>query len=113
MLQAVLKEIRSSSFFIILIVVSFTQAQTYYLDAVAGIDTNPGSSDLPWQTFTKAQSSIVSGDTVILQPGSYGPFTQKKTYTDWVTYKSASPHAAITGTVYLIKSSAYFRFDGL
>ena len=49
-------------------------SQTYYLDAVNGNDSNPGTSDQPWQSLTKAQSSLVPGDKVLLADGDYGEF---------------------------------------
>ena len=39
-------------------------AQTYYLDAVNGDDSNPGTSNQPWRTLGKAQSVLAEGDKV-------------------------------------------------
>jgi hypothetical protein len=65
-------------------------AATYYLDAVNGEDTNPGTSELPWKTLSKAQSEITDGDTVILATGDYGNFIEIDIpHTDWITYQAA------------------------
>jgi len=42
-------------------------AATYYLDAVNGDDSNPGTSNQPWQTITKVESDAEEGDTVIIR----------------------------------------------
>jgi Protein of unknown function (DUF1565). len=43
---------------------------TWYV-ATNGVDTNPGTSNSPFATITKAQSSAASGDTVYLRGGTY------------------------------------------
>jgi hypothetical protein len=45
-------------------------AAVYYV-ATDGLDTNPGSSDSPFATITKAQSAAAAGDTVYLRGGTY------------------------------------------
>ena len=47
-------------------------AATYYVDADNGDDSNPGTSDAPWRTIAKAESSAVNGSTVYLRSGNYG-----------------------------------------
>ena len=42
----------------------------YYV-STTGSDSNPGTLDLPWRTIQKANSTMVSGDTVIVSPGTY------------------------------------------
>ena len=49
-------------------------AATYYLDANNGNDSNLGTSSQPWKTLSKAQSIVISGDTVIVRDGSYGEY---------------------------------------
>jgi len=44
-------------------------ASVYYI-ATNGIDTNPGTSNSPFATITKAQSAAASGDTVYLLGGT-------------------------------------------
>jgi len=63
---------------------------TYYLDADEGNDTTgDGSSGNPWATLTKAQATVVSGDTVKLYGGNYGAFAQTNpSYSSYVTYEA-------------------------
>ena len=52
--------------------VSATTAQpNYYVDGVAGLDTNPGTSASPWKTISKAASVLTAGQTVLIRPGVY------------------------------------------
>jgi parallel beta-helix repeat protein len=50
---------------------SFTSSDGYYVDAVNGNDSNPGTSALPWLTMIKAAKTLVAGDTVHVRPGVY------------------------------------------
>ena len=69
-------------------------AATYYLDAVNGSDSNPGTSDEPWQTLSRAMpdysgagTRVTDGDTVQLRSGNYGNFTygtNDPIRTDWI-----------------------------
>ena len=45
-------------------------ASTYYV-ATNGVDTNPGTSNAPFATITRAQTAATSGDTVYLRGGTY------------------------------------------
>ncbi len=64
-------------------------AATYYLDAVDGLDSQDGSSGLPWQTLSKAQSVVVSGDVVYIRAGSYGAYTEANvTRSSYITYEA-------------------------
>ena len=53
-------------------------AATYYIDAVRGDDSNPGTSAAPWRTMAKAESSAVNGSTVYLRNGNYGEVSINK-----------------------------------
>ena len=47
-------------------------AITYYVDAVNGSDSNPGTtSDYPWKTITYALTQVATGDTVNVADGLY------------------------------------------
>ena len=47
-------------------------AETCYVDARSGKDSNPGTSlDAPWRTMEKANSSLLPGDTVFVRAGVY------------------------------------------
>jgi len=82
---------------------------TYWVDASIGDDSNPGTSDLPWQTLTRARidcsgaPKVAYGDVVAVRDGLYGGFNLDKScfplwgqdYTVplppeqlWVTYKA-------------------------
>lgn len=46
-------------------------ASTYYV-APTGSDSNPGTTAAPWRTIQKAANTLAAGDTVVVQPGTYG-----------------------------------------
>jgi len=89
---------------------SVVLAESYYVDAVNGDDSNPGTEAQPWKTISKAQTEISAGDTVILRTGDYGKFTdtfaddiisgEPYTYTLppetlWTTWKADSGHTPV------------------
>jgi hypothetical protein len=43
----------------------------YYVDAAAGLDTNPGTSGQPFQTITKALTTADSNKIIKVNPGTY------------------------------------------
>lgn len=48
----------------------YAAGATYYVSP-AGSDSNPGTEAAPWQTLTKAASSLQAGDTAIFEDGVY------------------------------------------
>src|SRR5690242_8393002 len=48
-------------------------AAAFWVDPVAGVDTNPGTSAAPFRTLQKALSKgvVAPGDTINLKPGNY------------------------------------------
>jgi len=96
-------------------IVSTISAATYYLDAVNGNDSNPGTSSHPWKTLSRAyydhdndgvDGYVQRGDTVLIYDGNYGGFEQNgynawnnytgdlnepfdSNYSGWITYKAA------------------------
>jgi hypothetical protein len=65
-------------FFIFFWSSGLTQAQdgrSFFVDAVLGNDTNPGSLSQPWKTIQKAADTLQHGDTVTVLDGDYS--TQK------------------------------------
>ena len=48
------------------------QGQTYYVDPAGSDHTGDGSADYPWQTIQHAASLVAAGDTVLINPGTYG-----------------------------------------
>jgi len=96
------------------------EAATYYLDAVKGTDDNPGTSDQPWQTLSRAYTwysgiqapKVQEGDTVVFRDGVYGGddgFRESTRYDpgsrwllfrdNWITYKAAPGHTPIISKV--------------
>jgi len=97
---------------------NITNAATYYLDAINGNDTTgDGNSSLPWKTLAKAQSIVVSGDTVIVRDGSYSSYSENDIVrTDWVTYKAAVGHTPVLSGISITQTNlnnSYLIFDGL
>jgi parallel beta-helix repeat protein len=88
---------------------ALSSASTYYLDAINGSDaTGTGTSVKPFKTFAKALGTVVSGDTVLMNNGSYGAIEAGRTpgqpwemtafdlFSNWVVFKAApgqTPHA--------------------
>jgi hypothetical protein len=59
-------------FFIPLFLISSTIAKTYYVDCINGLDTHLGTSLLEsWKTVTKANQTLVAGDTLLIKGGIY------------------------------------------
>ncbi len=123
-MRNVLKTIRLSRIKLLIVVtVMLFSAQialpaTYYLDAINGNDSNPGTSEAPWKTLPKAQSSVSGGDTVIMRNGEYGGWIEYNTaHSDWVTYKAADGHSPeLTKIIvenYPPWQDVYLTFDGL
>ena len=57
---------------ILFLICSSVLAQTYYVDPVAGLDTNPGTITLPFQTISYANSKMSSsGGYIYLRGGTY------------------------------------------
>jgi parallel beta-helix repeat protein len=119
-----------------LILPQTSQAATYYVDIdgvgedgilgttddVISNDTNPGTSSAPWKTLTKAQATLVHGDTVLVRNGNYGSLSFVSTvdsnnWTEKITYKAALGHTPVL--TYLESNSnsklvhRYLEFDGL
>jgi len=87
-------------------------AETYYVDAINGNDADPGTSEQPWKTLSKAHTTMVSGDTAIVKDGDYGSFDMVigSDRTDWITYRAADGHTpTISGTVAGISAALQIR----
>lgn len=56
--------------FLVLCKASSGVASTYYV-TTNGVDTNPGTSNAPFATITRAQTAATAGDTVYLRGGTY------------------------------------------
>lgn len=93
-------------------------AETYYLDAASGDDGGDGTIASPWKTISKAQSTVVSGDTVILYAGDYGNYTESNhsARTNWVTYRAntgADVHLDYVAITNSSLTESYLAFDGI
>jgi len=96
---------------------STSLATDYYVDAVNGDDSNPGTTESPWKTIGKAQTETNEGDVIILRDGNYGALVDTTgDRSDWVIYKSDSGAQPVLTYVDLKASqyrNAYLRFEGI
>jgi hypothetical protein len=53
----------------------FSAGTTYYV-APNGNNANPGTEAQPWQTITKANQTLVAGDTVYIKAGTYSSYIE-------------------------------------
>ena len=76
-----------------------TGAMTYYVDP-SGLDTNPGSQAQPWATIQHAVDTIIGGDTVIVNAGTYAGARIRVSGTSIAvkTIRAATAGAAIINT---------------
>ncbi|HLB74638.1 MAG TPA: putative Ig domain-containing protein, partial [Sedimentisphaerales bacterium] len=107
-----------------LIAANAAHGATYYLDAVNGDDSNPGTTDLPWQTLSRAYagysgegSKVQEGDTVYFRNGDYGEFREtglSGNRTNWITYAAASGHSPNLSNIYVSDGNydAYLKWSG-
>ena len=73
---------------------SWAAGATYYVDAAAGNDANPGTSAAPWRSLAKINgAALTAGDTVLLRRGQ--SFTGELTLT-----RSGTATARITIDAY-------------
>jgi len=96
-----------------------SNAKTYYLSEINGLDTNTGTRQLPWKTLAKAQSVVQQGDTVLLRNGNYGVFSSNVgsvKNTNWINYMAEIGQDAVrferivvTGT----NADAYLNFENI
>jgi parallel beta-helix repeat protein len=90
-----------------------------YVSASSGNDSNSGSAEAPWRTLSKAVSSVVAGDVVVLEPGTYGAvgttttFGQSGSSSAPIVFTSAprSEPAVIRG--YIRVTGSHMRLDSL
>ena len=102
-------------------------AAGYYIDTAhpAASDSNPGTEALPWKTVTKANQTLVAGDTVYIKAGSYttyiapsysGNSSNRITYraygSDVVTIQNASYGILLNGKSYItIQGINFYNLD--
>jgi len=105
---------------IVLVLPATASAAFYYLDAINGSDANPGSSSAPWQSLSRAQAVVKSGDVVLLNSGNYGPFNEihssNPSRNNWITYRAQAGHTPVFEKIYIYntqKFPTYLLFDGI
>lgn len=84
-------------------------ANTYFV-ANSGLDSNAGSQAAPWLTIQHAVDTIVAGDTIIVQPGSYAGCRIGKSGTALAV---CTLKAATSGTVLINSLSPANRHQSL
>lgn len=91
----------------------FSAGTTYYV-APNGNNANPGTEAQPWQTITKANQTLVAGDTVYIKAGTYSssvdpvnsgtaqnPIVFRNFGTDVVTISGAAYGVRLDGKAYI------------
>ena len=94
-------------------------AKTYYLDAVTGNDTFPGTSTQPWKTLSKSIAEAINSDSIFIMNGNYGAYIENRgsaNRSNWITYIASSGQTSVifeyirvTGT----EVNAYLHFEGI
>jgi len=113
--------------FLLLAVTSpiFAQAGDYYVDTNNGSasDSNPGTASQPWKTITKANQTLIAGDTVYIKAGTYSSYiaptragasenariTYKNYGTDTVTIQNAVYAISLSGKSYITVQGINFQ----
>lgn len=108
---------------LICIISSAVFASDYYIDKNNPIanDSNPGTVAFPWRTITKANQTLVAGDTVYIKAGNYsasidpnnsGTSTNPITYRNYeaedVTIQNSSYGINLNGNDYIIVQGINF-----
>ncbi len=96
-------------------------AATYYVDAGQGNDGNPGTSQQPWKTMDKAQSTVGAGDTVRIRSGSYGSLAFTSSSPRGASWEAPITYVAEAGqtptfsriSISGVARAWYLVFDGL
>jgi hypothetical protein len=92
---------------------------TTYHVATTGNDANPGTAAAPWSTLQRAAASVLPGDTVVVEAGTYAPVTisASGTASGFIYFKAADGARPViettpgVGTLVSIAGS-YIRFSG-
>ena len=61
---------------LVLVIPNLVQATEYYVDQShpSASDQNTGSINTPWKTITKANNTLMAGDTVYIKAGTYDSY---------------------------------------
>ncbi len=88
------------------------RATDYYVDTSnpAASDANPGSAASPWKTISKANQTLVAGDTAYIKHGTYSDYVapvNSGTASSLITYRNFS------NDVVVVQNAAYgIHLDG-
>lgn len=58
---------------------SYASGYTFYVDNVLGSDNNTGTQTLPWATLSKAATTVLAGDTVVIVKNAGTPYRETLT----------------------------------
>lgn len=93
-------------------------ASNFYVSST-GSDSNPGTIDMPWQTFQKAINTVNGGETVHFRAGVYpgGRFVNKHPPAEqWIIFKPYGGEKVIVNTAggksVRISGGSYLIIDG-
>ena len=97
------------------------QASDYYVDTNNGSasDSNPGTSSQPWKTITKANKTLVAGDTVYIKAGTYASYIapiNSGTSSNRITYRNyGNDTVTISGANYAVymNGKSYITVQGV
>jgi len=103
------------------IIPSQVLAIEYYVDQNQpnANDQNPGTSALPWKTITKANQTLVAGDTVYIKAGTYTSYIAPNTSgfsANRITYRNyGTDIVTISGTAYAVylNGKSYITVHGI
>lgn len=96
-------------------------ARTFFVDQknASALDQNTGTSAMPWKTISKANQTLIAGDTVLIKSGNYKSYiapVRSGISGNYITYKNfASDSVTISDTIcgiYLVKKS-YIAVEGI
>jgi len=105
------------SVFTLVVLAGSALAETYYVSPT-GLNTSPGTQAEPW-SLSKANATLVAGDTAILMDGSYStticPANTGKTGA-WITYQAQNSRQALltSGNPRIqVDDRSHIRIDGI
>lgn len=87
-------------------------ATNYYV-STNGSDSNLGTSPSPYRTINKAVSTVLPGDTIIVNPGEYAPFSISKSGNSSAPINIQANNALISGGSTAVNiSGSYINMSG-
>ena len=97
------------------------EAPGYYIDTnnPSASDSNPGTASLPWKTITKANQTLVAGDTVYIKAGTYASYiapSHSGTVSNRITYRAfGSDTVTVQNASYgiLLDGKSYITVQGI